>query len=823
MEGDGFGVARMFKFTLGVALALWAGTSEAAETLRIGPPGPWVKPATRPGLPKGADESAPVRRLLSDIQVRLGGAGEERYQENASRLQTPAGLEAGAIALNWRPDVETLTVHFVHIIRNDQVIDVLGNGQTFTVLRREANLERAALDGALTATLQPEGLQVGDILDVAFTYAHHDPVMQGRTEMGFGLMPGPPVDHLRIRETWPVAKAITWRTTEGLDTPAVSKKDGQTELSIEMTNVERPKPPEGAPARYGRLASIEASEFSGFSEISALMAPLYRSATTLSVASPLRVEAARIRAASADPKAQAAAALRLVQDKVRYQFLGMNEGGLVPAPADLTWARRFGDCKGKTTLLLALLQTLGIEAEPALISVGGGDGLDQQLPMVELFDHVMVRARIAGKTYWLDGTRTGDRGLDALRIPPFHWALPVTASGANLEPLVVPPLLIPDSEIRVTIDQSGGLDAIGPTRVQIIKRGDTAIAMKLGLAAMSAKTAEENLRALWTRLDLAGDLKTVAFHFDEAAGEERITMDGDGPSSWPRDADSGARQSRVEGVNVGSAANFSRKSKIRPDAPFALPYPGFESSTVTVILPQRGRGFTVVGDDVDRTISGLVFQRSARIVDGVLTVVVNHKSIAPEFPAAEAPAVKIALRDLASQSVFVRAPKTYEDSEGESRIRLARTPSAPWEYLDRADARIHAGAYKDAVADFDQALRLKPGDARILNARCFGRAEAGRDLDLALADCNGALELDPKSAPFLDSRALVYFRTGKIEPALADLNAALKTEPNMPSALLVRGLIDRRRGDHRRAKAEIAAALVQDPTVERAYARLGIR
>ena len=66
------------------------------------------------------------------------------------------------IAFGWRPDSDVLVIHKVHIIRGDQVIDLLANGQTFTILRRETGLEEAMLDGRLTATLQPEGLQVGD-------------------------------------------------------------------------------------------------------------------------------------------------------------------------------------------------------------------------------------------------------------------------------------------------------------------------------------------------------------------------------------------------------------------------------------------------------------------------------------------------------------------------------------------------------------------------------------------------------------------------------------------------------------------------------------
>ena len=49
------------------------------------------------------------------------------------------------------------------------------------VLRRETNLEQASLDGRITATRQIDGLQIGDILDFAYTRIHADPVLQGHS------------------------------------------------------------------------------------------------------------------------------------------------------------------------------------------------------------------------------------------------------------------------------------------------------------------------------------------------------------------------------------------------------------------------------------------------------------------------------------------------------------------------------------------------------------------------------------------------------------------------------------------------------------------
>src|SRR6185312_7651494 len=201
----------------------------------------------------------------------------------------------GNLALAWKPDTDTLTIHKLHIIRGDQVIDLLANGRTFTVLRRENNLEMAMLDGALTAAIQPEGLQVGDILDLAFTMRRVDPVLQGHAESMTGNLAANPIDRLTYREIWPKSKTLRFRQTDGLSqAKTVATADGN-ELTIAMDKVVPPKAPKGAPPRYFTLGEIEGSDFASWAEVSALMAPLFEKAATLTAASPLKAEAAKIK------------------------------------------------------------------------------------------------------------------------------------------------------------------------------------------------------------------------------------------------------------------------------------------------------------------------------------------------------------------------------------------------------------------------------------------------------------------------------------------------------------------------------------------------
>ena len=681
----------------------------AADKPLFGPPEAWVKPVAIPTPPVSADDTTPVRRLLLVAQTHFGpDGGNETYSETAYRIQTSQGLGVGNIAFGWRPDSDVLTVHKVHIIRGGQVIDLLAKGQTFTILRRETGLEEAMLDGRLTATLQPEGLQVGDVISVAITIKHHDPVMRGHSE-GFLTQPsGPPVDRVVFRETWPSSIPMRWRITAGLPAPVVTKTGGQTELLIDMANAQRPAAPKGAPKRFANIADIQTTEFASWADVSSLMSPLYQQAATLPANSPIRAEAAKIAAASSDPKVRAAMALHLVQDRIRYLFLGMNEGGYVPAPADETWTRRFGDCKGKTVALLALLQQLGVEAEPALVSTVGGDGLDEWLPAMGFFDHVMIRARIGGKTYWMDGTRPGDRSLDELEIPPYRWALPVQDHGATLEKLAQPP-------------------------------------------AVTADTLS-----------------------------------------------------------------------IRLDAPYAVDYPAYVLATETILLPQGGAGFNVIGEPVTKTVAAQEFKRTFALSTAAFTVQTSSRSLAPEFPFVEAAAAKIALRELADMVVMLRAPAGYHMSDQEFQVRLTRVPTTILEYLDRGEARLINRDPK-AITDFDAAVKLKPDDASLLDRRCFARARQGAELDLAMADCNAALDIEPHNASALDSRGLVYFRMGRVDKAVTDLNAALKISPKQAESLYIRGLIKRRTGDAAGAERDIAAAKALQPQIAEAYGYFGIQ
>lgn len=840
---------RMLPAALIATSALTAVAHAASDAPVVAPAPAWVRPVKAAAAPAKADD-APVRILLLDQQVALETGRVTVYSETAVRIQNGQGLSAGNISVPWRPDTDVLTVHKLLIRRGDQTIDVLKSGQTFTVLRREQNLESATLDGVLTANIQPEGLQVGDIIEFAASVASSDPTFNGHVEQFAGNWNGFAVAQAHLRMQWPTTLKARIRQTSALPPLKPVTVGNVTSVELSLDNVVPVMPPKGAPLRYmlGRL--VEVTDFASWADLGALMAPLYEKAAVIPAQGPLRTELERIRGLSADPKVRAAAALALVQDRIRYVALAMGTGGYVPADAEATWARRYGDCKGKTALLLALLHALDIPAEAVAVNTQAGDGLDARLPMVGLFNHVLVRATIAGKTYWLDGTRTGDTSLDRLTIPYYRWGLPLVAKGAALTPMVPEPLALPTQEVTIRIDASKGISAPAPATVETILRGDEAIGTNAVLSSLTGDTRDQALKKYWKEQYDFIEVKSTAIRFDAPSGELHLSLQGNATLDWANG------NYQTDGTSVGYHADFSRDPGPDRDAPFAVAYPYYVRTRETITLPKGLGEFKLgTGMEVDQTAGGIAYRRHASIADGVFSIEKTERSVVPEFPAKDAPAEQAALRMLSDRTASVRMPAGYKYTGADIAAVQGDVPTTSAGFVTRARAFIDRGMRKEALADYDKAVALDQNNVYAWANRAVTRIEAGdlagatADLDKAdavdpafsqnalgrgmLADAEQrprdavaaytrVLEREPDNDYALRSRANAYSRLGLVDRAVADMSRRIENRPEIAAGFIDRGnlYLDLMRFDA--AIADFDKALALEPSDEWAHADRGL-
>ena len=169
-------------------------------------------------------------------------------------------------------------------------------------------------------------------------------------------------------------------------------------------------------------------------------------------------------------------------------------------------------------------------------------------------------------------------------------------------------------------------------------------------------------------------------------------------------------------------------------------------------------------------------------------------------------------KDRAAALTDIEAADRLAAKESDIRLTLARL-------YERADSP------EQALTQLDLWIPVHLQDVRLpaaFNQRCWNRALLGRQLDLALEDCNAGLRLNSKSPQLLDSRGLVYLRSGKLDKAIADYNAALKSNPKIAWSLYGRGVAEMRKGMTTQGETDMAAAAALAPQLSETAKRLGV-
>ncbi len=930
-------ILRYGAYFLAASTAAVAVPAAAADAPIYAAPAAWVKANTAP-LADGGDDSRPW--LLADRQVLIEGDKRSTFTDTALRIRSAEMLRNWSdMRFEWQPDRDDLIVHSVQIIRDGKPLDLLAQGLKLNVLQREKDLEQRAIDGRLTATAPIEDLRVGDTVRFSTTLVQRTPVAKGNGEALVDLPAEPaPIAAGSVRVLWPKDLPVKWKAFGKGIAPVESDKGGYHVLTQSHPLVKQDEMPGDAPLRFRRSPGLEFSTFASWADLSRTIAPLYATAGTIKEGSPLAAEVDRIAALTSDPRARANAALGIVQNEVRYLYRGMENGNYVPQSPEATWSLRYGDCKAKTLLLLAMLDRLGIAARPALVSSAFGDLLPDRLPTLGAFDHVVVEATIDGTDLWLDGTTAGTHIEDLADVPPFGFTLPLTAEGHDIAKLPVRRPERPQIAVSVDFDQSAGTAFPPLFNLSFTVRGP----LMAPLATLKAQAKPDQLRQFvqgaLSEFVNNGAIYARSIELDEDKGIATIHARGIGNLGWNRDEQ--RPYLAIEGLLNEFNVSVDRSRPAWRDIPVSTGNPMLMEYRYSLTLP-KDTAFTTEGEArVEREIAGFALRRDARLDGNQLSGVESVWTKGIELPASALPAARAEAAALKKTEFRVRAPAGYpshveeiararkekslapllaaykkaiEDAPDEANSYLnraafysgiydfkaaiadydaaiARNPTAD-SYQQRASLKAALGDHGAALADVDEALQLdpgseealaqkidllaelgrteealamaeeqmagvkdkrrwvglkadalgkagraaegaallaealaeRPGDPTLLNDLCWLRGTREIELDVALKDCTRAIELSESVAHVLDSRAMVYFRLGRLDEARADLDAALKLDPGMPGSFYLRGIIRGRAEDKVGALADLALARMQSSEIDKIYAKYGIK
>lgn len=755
----------------------------ASETPLYRPAPAWV--SAPPAIPTGPVDDLPPLVLL-DFQKRIEGDMLTSYVHQRTRIATAEMLsQAATLTLPWAPDKGDLIVHGLTILRGDRTIDLLAKGQKFTVLRREQALEQRELTGILTATLAVEGLEVGDMLDLRFSITGRDPALGGRVQ-DVVTLPALPlrIGAGRVRYLWSNDGAPKWKLlADGVQATPVRKGD-MTELSFALPAAKPRDMPEDAPARYRHPPLIEVASFADWADVSRTFAPLYRTDGLIAPGSALAGEVAAIEKAEATPIGRAQRALELVQGKIRYLAIGMDGGNYLPQAPAKTWEVRYGDCKAKTLMLLAMLHAMGIEAEPVVASVGLGDAVPERLPSAAAFNHVFVRATIGGEVLWMDGTGSNARLPDIRDTPGVGYVLPIRAAGATPMRIETHPDARPIASVTIDADESSAVDLPSPVEVTMVAHGQMAAQLRAAKSQIGPKEQRELISTILQQAVGEGQFADGTITPDAASGDVVVRAKGVVNSSW-RVED--RRRKRSLGGALGEL-NFS-PDRSRPDwsnIPVAARSPFGVERHVRVKLPGDGRGFTLEGTpDADQRLAGYVVKRMTRLAGGTISMDERFDASGAEVPAAriavERDAVATAKANVPRVVAPVDTPRrwTLDDaalakSSQVQAIRaifgkaIAADPDEMSGYQSRAAFEAGIGNYRAALVDLDKVIAKEPSVELYLQ-RSYAQFNLG-DRAKALADAERARALDPSASGAIAQVVQTRAETGDLKGAVALLD-----------------------------------------------------
>jgi hypothetical protein len=411
-------------------------SADATTTVRCVQAPPWVKCEPWPPQEEqslGACSDNGLLRVLYDSQIGLVQPGVAWHIRAVQRILTRAGAERAAhVAIEFNPAHERLEIHCIRVLRGEQSIEH-ARPADFQILRRETQLERLALDGRLTATLLIPDLRVDDHLEVAFTIATEDPILSGRCAGWLVFNAYAPWIETRQRLVRPIGRPVFLNAFNDPPQASVSVREDVEESVWSLRGQERETVEDLLTPWSVKNPCYQVTEFERWGDISQLFEKYYRDSE---IPAELVTDLDRLASEHPEESERAVEWLRMVQRQLRYFALALGEGGLVPRSLPEIWAKRFGDCKDAVRLYVAGARYLGLDACAALVSTSHGMSLADFLPSPQVFNHVVVRVRAGGGTYWLDPTLQPQGGSLA-DIAPFQvgWALPLTPDTNQLEPL----------------------------------------------------------------------------------------------------------------------------------------------------------------------------------------------------------------------------------------------------------------------------------------------------------------------------------------------------------------------------------------------------
>lgn len=577
------------------------------------------------GIPNDADDGYVYMAL--EKQVNL--ATRTVYHKFALQIITEAGIQnASEVSVSYDPSYQHLFFHSIYIIRDGQVINKLDLPKIKTV-RQETELSRSIYNGTVTAVLFLEDVRKGDRIEYAYSVQGFNPVFKDKYSTTLQTQYGTPVGHLLYRIVCPADRLLHIKNRLTDRQPDSARQGNDKIYQWEFNNVAALRSQDVLPSWYDPYPSIMVSEYASWNEVCRWDLPLFTCNRSLPGELAKKIEDIR-KAAGTDDEKKILAALRFVQDEVRYMGIEMGVNTHKPNDPEKIFAQRFGDCKDKSFLLCTMLKALGIEAAPVFINTTDKQSIMEWLPTPLAFDHVTVRVRLGDKYYWFDPTISFQRGgIKDISYPDYQCGLVLTdtTTGLTTIPLQAPGQVIAKEKFLLK-------DTHGPAALEVTTRYTGSFADDLRSEINSNSRSE--LQHTWLNFYngfYEGAKVSESFKIEEDEKDGAITTYEHYTVNKLWEEEKGVNKAAFDGLLISSLLKKPREHD--RTMPIALAYPAHYTEEIQIQVPEDWH-FEQAPADIRSP--GFLFHSTINATDRTVNIKYEYQALKDNITASESAA-----------------------------------------------------------------------------------------------------------------------------------------------------------------------------------------
>ena len=350
---------------------------------------------------------ADVIILLNQFSHDISPTGQSRYTTHQIvKLLTRRGIEKyDDIAIPYQPNSQQLNVNIARTITPDGTI-VQPSDEGYNEVTPPGLLSYNIYSDLVWKVISMPALSPGAIIEYQVTFQDIASESIGKQTWfwgGFNFQSTVPTLQAHYALRLPEDLKFRWKTHNCELTPQMLQASETTTYVWSATDIPAIDEETGMPAVNDVAMRLSYSSLESWDEVYTWYKDLAKDRYHADHAIQSVVD--RLTESISKTEDRIRAIYNFVATKIRYVGIELGQSAYQPSPASEVMTNLYGDCKDKTTLLITMLDLVGVKAFPVLLSPSPYERLDTDLPSLGQFSHMITAVPNSKDNYiWLDAT-----------------------------------------------------------------------------------------------------------------------------------------------------------------------------------------------------------------------------------------------------------------------------------------------------------------------------------------------------------------------------------------------------------------------------------